>query len=311
MKNEKQFVIDTFKEVYGVTDLAEESFISDDDANQVDDEKVKALFKKYDGDKLKTTKTASFNDGAKAREAKVKTDIEKALKDKFGITETDFTGDDLDTLVDYIAETRKPGKGAITEDELLKHPAVVRLKNQHQTELQAKDTEYNQKLTAKEQEDSKKQLFSRLSTKARAKLTEKNPILPEDEDKKSRRLKKDLDDELAAFGWMEVDGNPIPLDDTGAQLQNSNGVLLSADDIIEQVINENFEFAAAQPRSSAGAGKKDPIKPGQQQQPDKEAYTGTVPDSNEEYLKLLSPKSGLTVEQRASLMRQYKKKKGL
>lgn len=310
MKDEKKFVIDTLKGVYGVTNIADTEYLSDEDPEQVDDDKLRALFVRLDKDKLSTVKTKSFDDGAKAREKKVKSEIETAIKNKFGIAE--FDADDLEQLIDHAVSLKPVTKIAdLTEAQIEALPYVVGLKNKYSKQLTEKETEFNTKLTAKEKEQEAAKLFGKVSDYAVKKLIDKNPLLPEDKKKADRRIKVDLLDELSPYGWLEQDEEIIPLGKDGAQLTTGNGVLVSLDDLLDEKF-ENFEFdetPATPARSSAKNGKIDP-KTKQQQAPEKPAYTGKIPDNEKEYLALINDRS-LSVEQRKSIRDQYRKKKGL
>lgn len=308
MKDEKKFVIDTFKKVYGVTDLAEELFVSDDDPNQVDDDKVQALIVEYDKKKISGIKTKSFDQGAQAREKKVKQDIEEAIKTKFGIDA--FDNDDLDALIDHAVSLKPAGKaGELTPEQIEALPHVIGLKRNFSKTLTEKETEFNQKLTAKEEEKAREKLQLKVNTIALKKLTEKNPVLPEDKAKADRRITKDLLEELTPYGWLEQDGEIIPLGKDGKQVTTANDVPVTLDDLIDDLIDSNFDFAPivqTPTRTSSKNGKIDP-KPNPDNKP---AYTGKIPDNEKEYLALINDKS-LSVAQRVSIRDQYKKKKGL
>lgn len=305
MKDEKAFVIDTLKNVYGVTDVAEDEYISDEDPNQVDDDKVKALFAKHDKGKIQKVKTKSFDEGAKARELKVKSSIESSIKTKFGID--NFESDDIETLIDHAVSLKpKSTGGTLTPEDIEKLPHVIGLKNTFSNQLKEKEKEFNQKLTAKEQEEAQKQLFGRIATGAIAKLKEKNPVLPEDEAKSNRRIQKDLIEELNAYGWIEENGERIPIGRDGKQLENSNGVPITEADLIDNIINDNFEFVKSTSRTAA------PGKTGTKttNATEKEAYTGKLPDNEKDYVEMVNNRK-YSVEERKSIQRQYKKKKGL
>lgn len=308
MKDEKLFVVDTLKNVYGLTNVAEDEYISDEDPNQVDDDKVKALFSKYDKEKIGKVKTKSFDEGAKAREKTVKSTIETSLKTKFGIT--DFEADDIDTLIDHAVSLKPKASGAVlTPEEIEKLPHVIGIKSNFTKQLKEKETEFNEKLTAKEQEEAQKQLFGRIAGDAIAKLNEKSPVLPTDQAKADRRIKKDLIEELNAYRWIEQDNERIPLGKDGKQLENSNGVPITEVDLVESIINDNFEFTKATPRTSSGGGK--PPVGGKPDASTKEAYSGKLPANNDEYVAMINDRKKYSVEERLSIQRQYNKKKGL
>jgi len=309
MKNDRQFVLDTMKNVYGVNELADELFMSDDDSNEVDGDKVKALFVDYDKKKVAVNKTKFFDQGAQSREKKIKEDTENLIKSRFGITT--FDGDGLESLIDHAVSLKPAGAlKDLTPDQIEALPHVVGIKNKFQQQLTAKEQEFNEKLTAKEQEEAQKQLFGKIAANAIQVLGDKNAVLPEDEAKADRRIKKDLIEELNAYGWIEQNGLRIPIGKDGKQLETANGVLISEEDLITSIINENFEFKEelkAPPRTSPQDKNKGP-KP--DKAPEKEPYTGALPNSPEQYSKMMADRS-LSLDMRKSMQRQYKKKNGI
>lgn len=309
MKDEKQFVIDTLKTVYGVSNIAESEFISDEDPEQVDDDKVKSLFAKYDKDKVEKTKTKFFDDGAKAREKKLKSELETSIKTKFGITE--FDADDLDALIDH-AVSKKPVTNIadLTPEAIEALPHVIKLKNDLNKKIADKETEFNTKLSEREKAEAKAKLFTKASGLAVTRLMSKNPVLPADADKAKRRIQKDLIEELEVYGFLEQDGEIIPLDKDGKQVTTENDVPVTFDDLVDR-LSLNFDFSDVPPPKAKESSKSNPpAKVPGKEAPQVEPYKGKIPDNEEEYLKLITDRS-FSVEERASIQRQYKKKKGI
>lgn len=296
-----------------VEDFADLSIkLSDDDGkelDELDDDEVVAVFQKLDGEKVtgfKTKLTERFNDGHKKGKAEIG-NFEKKLKDKFDIDDEDLTGDDL---IEHIKDSIPAPGGPtdltkFTEDDLKKVPAYKKIKQAHTAELNTLKTEHEKALQAEKENLAKGEVFSEVKDKGRTILNGKKVLLPEDASKKEARIQKLLDTELKNHTWKKENGVLIPVDKDGVQLEDANGKVINFDDLVNSIIDTNFDPAPENTPPPPGPGNKHPHQ--QQQNKDKKPYTGTIPTSKDQYMDILLDKN-IDIDQKVALKENYSDK---
>lgn len=299
-----------------VEDFADLSIkLSDDDGkelDELDDDEVTAVLQKLDGDKVaasKTKLTEKYNEGYKKAQAEVAGKIEKKLKATFEVDGSDdLTGDDL---IEHIKENLPtPGNGQtdltkFTEEDLKKVPAFKKIKQAHTKELTDLTEKHTQALAAEKENLAKGEVFSEVKDKGRTILNGKKVLLPEDATKKEARIQKLLDTELKNHIWKKENGILIPVDSDGIQLEDANGKVINFDDLVNSIIDTNFDPAPEGTKTPAGPGNKHQQQ--QQQNQQKKVYNGTVPTSKDQYMEILLDKS-VDIEQKIALKDNYSEK---
>jgi len=279
------------------------------DGEDIDDELAIKILKDLDAEKvtvLKADATTRFDNGVKKGQKETAIKFEKKLKAVFNVDDDTLEGDDLiDHIEAHLPEAGEAGKGTIdlktlTEDELAKIPAFVKKQKEFQTELKKKDAEKEQAIKAEQDKQSYSTILSEASEKALSLLDGKKPILPADAAKASIMKKKLLIDELANQKYIKGDnGELIPVDAEGKQMLDKQGNPLDFDDLVNGIIDNNFEFNIVDSRSSPGSKNKPAGK-----EKDDVVYKGAVPKNNKEYFELLTDES-MDTEQKALLMEKF------
>lgn len=299
----------------GAEDLADMSIKLTDDDNkeldELDDSEVTSILQKLDSDKVaasKTKLTEKYNEGYKKAQAEVATKIEKKLKSTFEVEGSDdLTGDDLiDHIKDSIpASTGQADLTKFTEDDLKKVPAFKKIKQAHTLELTTLKTEHEKAIAAEKENIAKGEVFSKVKDKALTTLNGKKVLLPEDATKKEARIQKLLIDDLKGYQFKEENGKFIPVDKDGVQLEDANGKVINFDDLVNSIIDTNFDPAPENTPPPPGPNNKQNQQ--QQQNKEKKQYTGTVPTSKDQYMDLLLDKN-LDIDQKVALKDNYSEK---
>lgn len=300
----------------GAEDLADMSIkLSDDDnkeLDELDDNEVTAVLQKLDSDKVaasKTKLTEKYNEGYKKAQAEVAGKIEKKLKSTFDVDGSDdLTGDDLiEHIKDSIpaAGTGNTDLSKFTEEDLKKVPAFKKIKQAHTAELTTLKADHDKALAAEKENLAKGEVFSKVKDKALTALNGKKVLLPEDASKRDARIQKLLIDDLKGYQFKEENGKFIPVDKDGVQIEDANGKVINFDDLVNSIIDTNFDPAPEGPKPPAGPNNK----PHQQQQQNqqKKVYNGTVPTSKDQYMDILLDKN-VDIEQKQALKENYSEK---
>jgi len=235
---------------------------------------------------LKDQRGLAFKEGAES--------VEKAIKVKYGI-DSELTGVEL---FDHVVETKVTEvKGAGSED-ILKHPDVIKLVNQHSRDKQKWDTEWQAKLDAKENEINQANLFKEIEEAALVDFESFNPILPEDP-KKAKALKDVYIAEVKKRKHQkEKEGFSVLAEDGKTVLTDEHGYPVSFTDSNKSIAERYFDFKVAENRSSSGLKPDDKTKLGNLKMPkDKEEFVTMSKDQT------------LTPENRVKILKYAQEKK--
>lgn len=275
------------------------------EGDDIDDSKVEEILKELDAEKITSFKNEAkdrFDNGVKKGQKETAIKFEKKLKSTFEIEE-DIEGDELLNKVEEVAKSSKgstgtkPDLNSLTKDDLEKVPAYINIQRDFQSQLSAKEAEKETAVAGVKAEIKKSTLKTKASSKALAKLNERNPILPKDSAKAEKQKQKLLIDELKDIEFMEAeDGALIPLDAEGKPRLNANGIQIDFDMLVTGIIDSNFEFEKVESRRSPANGKTEEGKT--------TVYTGKAPANATEYAQLLMS-SELSVEERGALKEKY------
>jgi hypothetical protein len=241
--------------------------------------------------KFTSDKTNQYNRGLKEGAQK----LEKELKEKYEI-DSDLIGVEL---FDHIVETKVAEVQKADPGEVLKHPEVIKALNEKDKALRAKDKEWQQKLTDKEKEINKANLFNKVKAKALAEFDNLKPILPENANK-AQALKEVLLNEISRFNYQEDGDNFIILKDDGTALKNEHGYDVTFQDHIKGHAEKYFDFKVAEDRSSAGLTETEKLK--------QQSAKVRKPKDKDDYVSMMKDNT-LTPKDRIAIMNLAKEAK--
>lgn len=264
--------------------------VKDDALNTLlnkDAERVKSM-------KPDTTKIADDQYKKGVRETMEK--FESNFKDKTGF-DSELKGVDL--VLAY-ADSKTKSTAEITDDAVKKHSTYIsamdKLKKESKELLDAKEKELVDFKTA----ISKKETFSKVSTKALELFNSLKPIVSKDPIKAKNQM-EDFIDKLKGFEY-DIQGERIVILKDGKALEDEHGHAINFDSIVKSTADKYFDFQVTDDRSSTGNGKdKDgKVIP--------KKIEVKVPQNEKEYTDALMDKTK-TVEEKTAIQEAYKKLK--
>ncbi len=237
--------------------------------------------------KLKTEKQNEFNKGLEKGASR----IEKLIKEKYQI-ESDLLGVEL---VDHLIESQTTElteklKSKGKDDDFEKHPKYIEFKKAHESQLKAKDKEWEEKVNQKESEWTRKETLNKVAKLAFTEL-ETGYVLPENATR-ANALKEVLQRELEAGNYkVDESDEPILLDKEGIPLQDDHGNMIKFKEHVNNLAGKYFDKKVANQRGNAGNNNQ------QQQQ------TGVF-KTKEEYLE--AARNAKTPEEGSKVLQIYK-----
>jgi hypothetical protein len=284
--------------------VAEALTLSDEmaDTDQVDEKKFLDVLLAEQSKRVKL----KFDDGYKAAEKKIKSDLEKELKDEYNI-ETDLQGLDL---VKHIIEAQAPeskgGKSKLTDEEVKKHPIYLKLEADKKKEAETLNKDWDTKLKAEQESRNYEKLLVDMDDEA-IKLFKEigEPILPEDKAIADKHVKRLLLDELkTGRKFQKTEAGYLILDADGKRVEDQAGNPVTLKDLVTNTARSNFQFKAAQDRNSPA--NKNGQQQQQQQQQGQKKYAGKPPANASDYMNTLLDET-LEPEVKADYKTQYGK----
>jgi len=217
--------------------------------------------------------------------------LEKEIREKYDV-DSDLIGVEL---LDHIIETKTAEvKGAGSED-VLKHPDVIKLINQHLKEKKTLDKEWQTKLENKEKEVNRNNLMSKIKSQALAEFRNLNAILPEDA-KKAQALEDVLLQGLDKYNYQETEDGFSVLKEDGTSLLDEHGYPVTFQTHVKAHAERFFDFKKAEERSSPA------------NKPTGQAVKVSMPKDEADYVNKMKDTS-LTPQERVDLMKLWKTKK--
>lgn len=244
--------------------------------------KLADVKKNADGRALKTTREA----------------VEAALKAK-GIENPSFAtlSAHLDELESKSVASASGGK--LTDEAVLKHPAVIDLKNrlslETDTKVKAAKQEAQQELKDKVAAFEQQQTETAVRQWARQQIAELKPVFSQNAAVAANQA-KDLEDKIVQAAKWKKEGDALQLyTDQGELLRDANENIVSADAKARDIITSYYELPVSQHRDAAGLTQE-------QINRNQSAYAG--PKNQAEYdAALLATAPG---EDRQKLITSYK-----
>ena len=192
----------------------------------------------------------------------------------------------------------KPDVSKLTEDELKKHPGVIRMLSEKDKSFKEQETKIKDEYETKIKGFHKEQMISKISKKALAIFEGMNPVLSEDP-KKASNQKNWLLTKLEEFDYQESETGDdyIPLKD-GKRLENAHGHGINFESHIKSLAESLYDFKQADPRGTPpgggdpGSGGTDP----------------KTPKTEAEYAKVMADRS-IPLEDRKKIQESWNKAK--
>lgn len=197
-----------------------------------------------------------FQDGYKKAKGEALTDFEKSLREKYKVSDETLQGESLieTILADHITEATKgieSKKGAITDDEIKKHPLYLKLESDKSKAIADNTKEWEDKLKEAQKGFEKANIFSTVKDKALSMLSGDNYVLPEDaeiaENQKSWFLR-----DLTGFEYERTDdGNTYPIKD-GKRIEDAHGHAVTLDEFLKGKLAKSFPIKINNGGANAG-----------------------------------------------------------
>lgn len=265
---------------------------------------VAELIKTDDGiESLSQTFDAKFtkvrDDADKRATKKTRTEVEKVLKEA-GAEDARF--DNLPGALDALTSkaTEAAAGGKLDEATVLKHPAVVALKNSLTLDIERKVSEARkeerQTLQTEREQFSREQTAATVREQANTLIDELKPVFSLNPTVAANQRKRLLD-ELTTRPYLLENGELVPVDAAGEVETDAMKNPLKFTALVRQIVTENFDLPTSQERNApvltaeqiaAGAKARLP-------------YTG--PTSKEAYADALNQLN--TPAERAALREQF------
>lgn len=216
------------------------------------EESLKELAKAFKDNRTK------IDDTAAARvSARIKGEVEKALKDK-GVEAPDFEklSEGLEAIATKAAAT---GGSTLSDEDALQLPAVRRRITELENEKMRVATDAKETAKAELQKERqaflKEQQDAKVEAAARAAIAELNPNLNPDSAKAQKQTARLVADIKAGTYKLEADGTILPVDAEGKYLDNGAGGSKSFAEHVREVVTSEYDLPVAAKRDAPGAGQ--------------------------------------------------------
>lgn len=200
---------------------------------------------------IATVTKGKFDEGYKAAEKKVKTDLEKELKEKFGV-DSDKVGVEL---VEAIVEAKTPRGTEITEEQVKKHKTYLELNDSIPGKIKAAVKAEEEKHNAYKSQVERKEVMSAVKDEALQLFDEAKVVLPKDA-AKATKLKNLFLKEIEAGNYKieEEDGKRkiYFTKENGEYEVDAQGHRKDFNTVIKSMITETFDTEVSDPKDSPG-----------------------------------------------------------
>lgn len=243
----------------------------------LDKARVQAQTQKFD-----TERKEAYDKGFNKSKAEALANFEKDLRDKHKITE-ELKGT---ALVDAILakQAKESGTGEPTEDQVKRSKTYLDTIDQLKTEKLAVETEWKGKYEGREKEIQRESTFKTVADDALTLLDTLNPVLPGTPEL-DKEYKGIFLDRIKQFDYEIKDGKKIVLQkDAEGNLKallDEHAHPVAFESLVKQKAASLFKFKEGEPKKGTGNNNDDPGS-------GTKGYTGPVPKSESEYMKLMS-----------------------
>ena len=226
-------------------------------ASGVAEAEVADLIKTDEGiDSLSQTLDTKFtkvrDDADKRATKKTRTEVEKALKEA-GVEDARFDNlpAAIETLTTKAAESATGGR--LDEATVLKHPAVVALKNKLTLETEQKVNEAvqqeQQKLQQEREHFTREQVAAQVREKAGALIDQFQPVFSQNPAVAANQRQRLLAD-LTSGRYLVENGELVPVDADGEVVKDAQLNPLKFEALVRKTVTDNFDLPVSTDRSA-------------------------------------------------------------
>lgn len=213
---------------------------------------AKAAIAKLDTDRIAKIQEGvdnlTFQDGFKKGKKETMTEHEKAVREAYGLTESTAVG--LDLINEAVAA--KAGEaGAKTDDQIKGSTVYQQLEQKMKTELAKQKTDFETKLTEKDNNYQRETTFGSVAKKARDIRNGLNPIISENATI-AETHDTDFVNELKGYEY-KPSGETYLVYKDGKLQQDQHGNTLDFDAFVQSVAGKRYQFAANNGGGNSGA----------------------------------------------------------
>lgn len=201
---------------------------------------------------LDTKFTKVRDDADKRATKKTRTEVEKALKEA-GVEDARFDNlpAAIETLTSQAAQSASGGK--LDEATVLKHPAVVALKNTLTLDIERKvteaRTEERQKLQQQREEFSREQTAATVREQASALIEQLQPVFSLNPVVAANQRKRLLE-ELTTGRYLVENGELVPVDADGEVVKDAQLNPLKFEAVVRKMVTDNFDLPTSTARNT-------------------------------------------------------------
>lgn len=256
MKAEEKKIIDAF--IGKTLNLsAEESaslFKKNGDDEELQPEALKTLLESHaKGVKAAKEKEKElFDNGYKKASADLLGKRDKALKEKYGLVDSEKEGDEL---LDEIISI-KTKADTLDEEKVKVHPLYLKMEKEKNKEIEKARKEGEEKLNAREQEIASEKMFSEILSFTDTELAALKPILPADP-AKAKNQKGLLVSDLKGFKYEKIGDDYFMIKPDGKRLEDDHGKPVTLKNFVKETSSKYWDFENGESKSGSGGSNDD------------------------------------------------------
>ncbi len=241
------------------------------------------------------------DEGHKAAERKVKSDLEKKLLETFDVSVADDAGleDITEAITAKYANPKNRKAADLVDEDVKKHPLFVALEKKYAADLKKAKDEGDAAVQTLQKEYQRKEAFSGIQPEALEYFDAKKPVLSSDPAKAARQRQLVID-ALKGYDFETVDGVTIISKD-GAVVEDDLKNKLTLKALVDQIAEPLFDFKVAEDRQAPNADKAGEQQGGGVSGTGAGKYLGTLPKTKQELYKMANDYN-IPLEQRQDLM---------
>lgn len=236
-----------------------------------------------------------FDQGYSKAKKEERAAFEKEIREEYNIDDEDVFGVDLiRKVVESNTGTKKVDVSKLSNDEIVKHPEVIRLLNEKEKTFKEKEKELKEGFDSQLAKFNRDKTFSVVSNKALLAFESLNPVLSPDP-KKAAKQKEIILRELDNYDY-QIEGDTItPLNKDGKRLENAHGHGIGFEELVKSVSEPYFDFQQSEKRDAPPAGQGSGDGGGIK-----------IPKTEAEYAEMISDTS-IPLEERQKIRESYQK----
>jgi len=192
-----------------------------------------------------------FNNGFKKAQKEVLAAHEKAIREEFGVDNTDLTG--IDLVREVISKNTKSKGGELTDENVKKHPLYLGLEKTKTSALDELKGEYEGKISSIESQYKRNAVLGTVKNDARSILAGLNPVISENQTVAQNR-ELDFLTKLESYEFQPgQNGEHLVLDkETGNRLEDQHGHPVRFTDVVKEKAALYYDFKKQGEKGNGG-----------------------------------------------------------